>query len=175
MPLRRRMRPGAGKAKGASFERFVCKQLSLWVSKGEREDIFWRSAMSGGRATVQRGKGKRNATQVGDISAVDPMGAWLINHFAVECKVYRDLEIDKFIIKGTGKLAEFWRETEQLVVLPREPLLIAKQNGLPVFILVTAGGIAKLQLEGEYRLWSTGLIALYRFEALQSACLSGPL
>lgn len=28
------------KAKGASFERDVCKKLSLWVSDGKREDLY---------------------------------------------------------------------------------------------------------------------------------------
>ena len=47
------MRKGGGKEKGSSFERLVCKRMSMWLSKGERDDLFWRSAMSGGRATVQ--------------------------------------------------------------------------------------------------------------------------
>jgi len=46
------MRKGGGKAKGASFERDICRRLSLWVSAGKQEDVFWRSAMSGGRSTV---------------------------------------------------------------------------------------------------------------------------
>ena len=50
-------KPGYGKQKGGEYERTVCKKLSLWVSNGTRDDIFWRSAMSGGRATLQRKKG----------------------------------------------------------------------------------------------------------------------
>src|SRR5215216_6431446 len=38
--------------KGPQWEREVCRALSLWVTNGERVDVFWRSAMSGGRATV---------------------------------------------------------------------------------------------------------------------------
>ena len=55
------MRKGGGKAKGSSFERLICKELSLWITGGEHQDVFWRSAMSGGRSTVAMKKGDKLA------------------------------------------------------------------------------------------------------------------
>lgn len=58
--------------KGGAFERKMCKTLSLWFSHGERDDIFWRTAGSGARATVRMKTGKMTADSAGDISAIHP-------------------------------------------------------------------------------------------------------
>lgn len=73
-------------AKGGSFEREICKLLSSWWTNGERDDVFWRSASSGGRATVRHAKGKSTYGQYGDIQAVDPIGNALTKHITIECK-----------------------------------------------------------------------------------------
>lgn len=72
--------------KGADFERTICNQLSEWWSGGTRTDIFWRSSNSGGRATVRGRKGKKTFGHYGDVSAVDPIGAPLLQLFAIEIK-----------------------------------------------------------------------------------------
>lgn len=61
-------------AKGLSFERDVCRRLSEWFSGGADDDLFWRSAASGGRATVRRKKGKRTVGHYGDICATSSEG-----------------------------------------------------------------------------------------------------
>ena len=48
-----------GNKKGGGFERKTLKALSLWISKGERKDIFRRSIMSGGRATIALASGSK--------------------------------------------------------------------------------------------------------------------
>lgn len=127
-----------GKAKGSAFEREVCKELSLWVSRGERKDLYWRSAMSGGRATIGKRKGEDLAHQAGDISAVHPDGHVLTDKYYIECKFYRDLDIKAFLV-GKGKLSAFWKEAvTQSHIHKRLPLLIAKQNMLPTLVLVEA-------------------------------------
>lgn len=127
---------GSGKRKGSGFEREVCVQLSRWVSHQTREDIFWRSAMSGGRATVAFNKGKLLAKQAGDISAIDPLGHQLTDRFCVECKFYKSLEIRSFFLLGKGKLAQFWRETlEDASRHSLMPMLIAKENNTPTLML----------------------------------------
>ena len=70
-----------GKLKGGAFEREICVKLSKWVSYGERDDLFWRSAMSGGRQTVGFKKGINRKNQAGDITAIDPIGQKLIDSF----------------------------------------------------------------------------------------------
>ena len=62
------------KQKGAEFERKICKQLSRWIDSN-REDLFWRSAMSGGRATLKSNKGEVSG-QAGDITSIDKIGQW---------------------------------------------------------------------------------------------------
>jgi len=122
-------RRGSGsKQKGGQFERQVCKQLSLWMSRGMHDDWFWRSAMSGGRATVQRRKGKRNQTQVGDVSAIHPQGARLTDVFVIECKNVKDLALHGlFFDPPYGALVDYWRELCK-VAGDKSPMLIARQN-----------------------------------------------
>lgn len=54
-------------AKGSKFERSVCTDLSHWWSCDERDDLFWRTAGSGGRATVRGRRGKQTEGACGDI------------------------------------------------------------------------------------------------------------
>lgn len=77
-------------SKGSSFERAICKQLSIWWTKAlegkGRDDVFWRSSQSGGRATLRARKGLRTAGSYGDITAVDPIGEPLLKLFTIELK-----------------------------------------------------------------------------------------
>lgn len=129
-----------GKQKGSAFERKICVRLSKWVSGGKDADLFWRSAMSGGRATVSRKKGVKLSRQAGDICAVAPEGHVLTNIFYVELKAYRDLSFISFFLAGSAKLAKFWqvacREAQEH---GRIPLLIAKQNNAPILAIVPRG------------------------------------
>lgn len=135
-----------GKQKGASFERQICKDLSRWVSNGQREDLYWRSAMSGGRSTVAMKKGEKLSSQAGDISSVDPRGHALIEEFVIECKTYKTLNYES-MIKGKGKLLEFWRiAKEEAFRYNKEPILIAKQNMYPIVACLTLKGVKRLGL-----------------------------
>ena len=75
-----------GKLKGSSFERTICKKLSLWVSKNKRDDIFWRTNSSGGRYTVRKKVGLDTYNQAGDITNAHPEGEFLVNYFIFELK-----------------------------------------------------------------------------------------
>jgi hypothetical protein len=126
-----------GKQKGSAFERYVVKKLSLWISKGERQDLFWRSAMSGGRATIRFRKGQSVKAQMGDITAVDPLGHLLTDRYYVECKNYQDFRMDRFVLKGSGLLQQFWDLTgKEAKKYGKKPMLICRQNGLPTFVLL---------------------------------------
>lgn len=103
------MRAGGGKQKGADYERKVCVDLSKWISGGKRQDLFWRSAMSGGRATLGKRKGIDLAAQAGDITATHIDGHVLTDHYLIECKRYADLNFGAFLTKGVGPLAQFWK------------------------------------------------------------------
>ncbi len=72
--------------KGSSFEREICKALSDWWTGGADSDVFWRTANSGGRATVRRKKGKNSKHHNGDVDAIDPIGKPLIDLLTLELK-----------------------------------------------------------------------------------------
>jgi hypothetical protein len=130
------VRQGGGKAKGSAFERFICKRLSLWVSHGERDDLFWRSAMSGGRATLQLRQDIVNKAQSGDMTAIAPEGYELCEKCLFECKNYRDLQIAQGLIKDIGYFATFWDSTNRAALrFDKVPILIMKQNHFPVLLV----------------------------------------
>ena len=91
--------------------------------------------MSGGRATVGRARGRDHARQAGDVSAVAPEGNLLVGKYYIECKFYRSLRLDRFLL-GHGPLTLFWKKTVQEARhYRREPLLIARQNGSQTLLL----------------------------------------
>ena len=123
------------KAKGAEFEREICKKLSYWVSKNQRDDIFWRSAMSGGRATIGLRAGKERHAQSGDLSSIHSMGHKLTDEFYVEMKFYKDLQLHLLITQQTGNLYSFWNTTmQEAKAYKKTPWLIAKQNRQPILL-----------------------------------------
>jgi hypothetical protein len=132
------------KAKGSQFERDICRLLSRWVSHGKRDDLYWRTAMSGGRATVAKRKGI-DVRQTGDITAVSPEGHALTNLFFIETKFYKSLAIDSFILENKGPLAAFWKEA---CVKARShkllPMLIAKENRREPLIITSSQTIFRI-------------------------------
>lgn len=72
--------------KGGAYEREFCRKLSEWWSDGTRDDIFWRTSSSGGRATQRAKTNRKTFGQYGDIQAVDPIGAPLMRVLCVELK-----------------------------------------------------------------------------------------
>lgn len=148
------MRPGGGKSKGAKFERYICKELSLWLTGGRREDCFWRSAMSGGRATFQHRKGV-DIRQCGDITAVSAEGHTFLDPWFIECKHVADLHFDSFLLHNTGKLAQFWKKCLlEAKRHDRKPMIIALQNQWAQPIVLTRHNhlahIAPSYLEAEH-------------------------
>lgn len=136
------MKRGNSKAKGGEFERAICKQLSLWVTKGEKIDVFWRSAMSGGRATIAKGL----VRQAGDITAVAEEGHWLVHNFYLECKHLKNITLDS-LLKGKGELINIWNKTVlEAVKYNRIPVLIFRQNNWPICFCTTYKGVQKLQI-----------------------------
>jgi hypothetical protein len=151
------VRPGGGNPKGGAYEREVCRRLSLWVSNGASTDLFWRSAMSGGRATVQLRAGKVNVRQSGDICAIDPLGYPFVEANFVEVKHYKDLAIARGFVCQTGTLIDFWRHAKrEAAKYGKHPLLVARQNLYPTMAITEWGSSI---FDGE------PVIELYRWEA----------
>jgi len=132
--------------KGAAFERLVCEKLSLWQSSMRRRDLFWRSAMSGGRATLatRRGNASEFAGSGGDVTAIDPEGEPFIKLFIVECKTWKDLGLARIVYgKEKTDLLKAWEKVRAEDPL-RIPLLIAKQNRQPILVMTDIAGSEKI-------------------------------
>lgn len=127
-------RAGAGKAKGSSFERTVARELSLWLSCGERDDLLWRSAMSGGRATLKMKKGELSSNQTGDLSGVSRLGHCFTDLYSVECKAYKNLQVQQILFGGTNGILQFWQQACK-DAQNKQPLLIAKQDYKPILLV----------------------------------------
>ncbi len=80
------MKAGGGKQKGNAFEREICKMLSLWWSGNKRDDVFYRSQSSGGRATQRAKKGQTTSNHYGDVAATDAEGLPFTKFVTVEIK-----------------------------------------------------------------------------------------
>lgn len=78
------------KSKGSSYERKKIKHLSLWLSNGKRDDILYRTAGSGARATCRLKYNQSTSNSCGDIGLLDPshkIGKRFINKVLIELKI----------------------------------------------------------------------------------------
>jgi hypothetical protein len=133
------------KAKGGKFERDVCKALSLWISGGQRQDLYWRSAMSGGRSTVAAKGGRKLNAQCGDITSVDPLGNILTDACYFECKHLKHFSLDDLVKENAGRnsLMTIWYKTrhEAERYNDRNPVLIFRQNNWPTVVCTDHIGV----------------------------------
>jgi len=99
------------KEKGSKFEREICKQISLWWTDGERDDVFWRSATSGAMAKTRSKKGKKTFGQYGDIQATDPIGQPLIDLCVIELKRgYKKASVVDVLDKMKTSVIQPWEQ-----------------------------------------------------------------
>jgi hypothetical protein len=64
----------------------MCRQLSLWWTKGQRDDLYWRTAGSGAMAKTRSKTHLKTYGQYGDIQATDPQGEPLLKLMSLELK-----------------------------------------------------------------------------------------
>lgn len=122
--------------RGAGHERDTCRKLSLWLSEGKEDGWFWRSAMSGGRATLF---GAAAAQQAGDVSGLAPRAHEFLKHYAVECKRRRDLQLRRTLLGLGSELRTLFVEAQtEARKFGRDTWLIAKEDRLPTLLCVNA-------------------------------------
>ena len=126
--------------KGGNFERLICKQMGLWWTDGERDDIFWRTSQSGGRATTRSKSGKQTFGQYGDISATDPIGQPLLDACSFELKIgykkwsYQD-SVDKSLKKAAEQTIEkFIKQVNTFGVPVIAEVMILRTAGMAQFL-----------------------------------------
>lgn len=140
-----------GNGKGSSFEREISKRLSLWWTEGERDDIFWRSDQSGGRATQRAKQGKSTSNSYGDLACIDPIGQPFIDQFCIELKrgYSKDLAILPILDNPKAKhsLIEFWNQCERDRELAGRPhsMLIFKRDRMKECIMLKSSLFRKLE------------------------------
>jgi len=118
--------------KGSNFERDICKQLSLWWTNQERDDVFWRTAGSGAMAKVRSKVQQQTFGQYGDIQATDPIGQPLIDLCSIELK------------RGysKGSLMDMLDKKDHMKHQPMEEFILqamgdAKNAGSPFWLVIT--------------------------------------
>lgn len=153
------MRAGGSQSKGAYFERRICKELSKWVSNNytyARDDLFWRSAMSGGRATIGKKQGEQREAQEGDISALggdsaeSKLAAKLMSKVVIECKSLKDYKLAKFVLTAEGPLADAMDQARCNDL--KTPLVFAKANCMPTIIISDMRFFDGLDMKAEIEL-----------------------
>lgn len=99
----------------------MCKLLSMWWSGGERDDLFWRTSTSGGRATFRSKQDRKTQGQYGDVAATDPVGKPLIDFATIELKTgYNKHTLHNLIdAPGRYKQAQEWRKWIDKATLDR--------------------------------------------------------
>ena len=132
-------------AKGSSFEREICKQLSLWWTDNERDDVFWRTSGSGARATTRRKNNIRTKYEYGDVAFTDPIGQPLMDAFLIELKrgYSNDISILDLLDKSDGLkdtlLLQWWKkaEEERGFAERKHSLIIFRRNRREACIFMT--------------------------------------
>lgn len=122
-----------GKAKGSGFERDLARRLSLWINGAEKPYVFWRTAGSGGLATIMA----ENADMSGDLMAIRDEGRFLTNIFSIEAKCgYQDAEAFKHLkVNKSTEIEDFWKQCcRDAERSHKYPLLIFKKKGYPTII-----------------------------------------
>jgi hypothetical protein len=125
---------GGGQKKGRSFEKQIAKELSLWWTDGERDDVFYCTAGSGSRFTARKKQGKDTANSCGDIGLTDPIGQSLLDFFSIEIKRGYSNELDILSIVDSEnknhKLLDWVEKAEKEITEANRPefLIILKRD-----------------------------------------------
>jgi len=158
------------KSKGNSFERYISKQLSLWWSNGEKDDLFWRSQNSGGRWTSRNKQGIKTSGQSSDIQSTSSESELFTDLFSIECKSYKYIDLWN-IIEENGNIMKWLSD---LYYICREekknPLLIIKSNYKPTIMITNhlmKNLLAGCEIDYKLRMiLTTDILYLYMFDDL---------
>jgi hypothetical protein len=117
-------------AKGASFERKISKMISIWWTG--RDDCVWRTAGSGGRATVRLKKNVETLNCYGDLCYTHPLTKNLFDIFVFELKKgYQNVDVLSLVdsFSKVNKIYVWWKKLMRLAErINREPILILERN-----------------------------------------------
>lgn len=164
-------------AKGSQFERDICKSLSLWYTRRANDGVFWRTANSGGRATIRARQGKTTGDHCGDICAIDPAGESFLRLVALELKrgynrsTFADLLDVSPKAKRIPVYAEWIKQVKRSAKAARVPywLIIHRRDQRQAIVLLPQSLV--LDLGGEWYAYApvlfTCLICNERFHIMK--------
>ena len=127
------------KTKGSNYERDFAKRLSMWWSYGQLQDAFWRTSLSGGKATIDN-----SDVHVGDICALRPIAVPLENCVVFELKrgYTKSLLLDWLLLGVTSLVGQWWEKGyKQATTLNRKFILIVKHDFHPEIAFMLADQI----------------------------------
>lgn len=141
---------GRSKQKGNSFENTLARELSMWLTHGERGDVLERSPASGGKATSARNRNVQSAHIAGDLIATVDAGYTLINRFVVEAKHQNETNINinglVFATSKSGVMAYWIKLLGECTATEKLPMLIFRQNNRPAMMGLCKEGIDLFKL-----------------------------
>jgi hypothetical protein len=141
-----------GKNKGNTHERLVASQLSLWWTDGRQDDIFFRSASSGGRATQRAKKGQTTANAAGDLAAMTKEGQEFLDFITVEIKRgYNTISVADLYEKVSGGFWDFIDQAKKAASIAGTPywMVIHKRDRRDAVIVMPAAALGLVSDFGE--------------------------
>lgn len=134
------MRKGGGKPKGNEWERETGRRLSMWLTNGQRRNVFARNVLSGGGFTITHGKGQETPNIPGDLMAASPLAFDFLSTFSVECKDTQEIDLVAFINDHYSKKSFMMRtilHTEkQAKVHGLTWIIVGKRNFQKPFVIM---------------------------------------
>lgn len=120
-------------AKGSQAERDVSRDLSLWWTNHDRDDLIWRTSGSGARFTTRAKAGLHTAGSAGDFTFIDSLAKPLFDLLVIENKIGYDKLIDPLSTVDSEKLdiLDTWLKKAHLECQQTNrhyPMVIFKRN-----------------------------------------------
>jgi hypothetical protein len=120
-------------AKGSQSERDVARDLSLWWTNHERDDVIYRTAGSGARFASRAKSGRATANSAGDFGFIDPIAKPLLDLLVIENKCGYTDQIDPLAMVDSNKadILEIWLKKAYVECTQTHryyPMLIFKRN-----------------------------------------------
>lgn len=169
--------------KGGKFEKEFCKELSLWWTDGKRDDIFYSTSGSGGRATMRLKRGLCTENASGDVCSLSEIGFPYIHYFLTEIKRGYDLKrkssIDfiEFVDspnKKTNKLKEWIvkAEKEKSANFRKGILIVIKRDFKIPWVIIDSitlhrFAISFSRLKNEFIMFSVNDLTYYAFPLIR--------
>lgn len=127
--------------KGGEFERYISKQLTLWLTGKKKPYAFWRMPASGALATIYEG----NEILSGDIIGISEEAKFFTNRLSIEAKTgYPSTSVWQHFkdIKNFG-IKLFWQQcVGDALNAGKIPMLIYRKKGRQIIT-----GIRRLDFE----------------------------